>query len=272
MSRCHNYCFTHNNYADTTLEDNIDCQYIVYGKEIGASGTPHLQGFIRFNAQKSLKQAIKALPGCHVEVANTFQAAMDYCKKDGDYVERGTAPLTQAQKGAGEKRRWDDILLAAQEGRFEDIDPKTRVTQCRNLEFIRSKALRDRALVDTEEKHYWYHGATGTGKSRRAREENPDAYLKCAANKWWDGYVDQDTVIIEDFDKYHVKQGYEMKLWADRYPFPAETKGGSMIIRPKKIIVTSNYHPKDIWEDNGTLLPILRRFRCVDFDSLKPSC
>ena len=44
-----------------------------------------------------------------------------------------------------------------------------------------------------------------------AQEMYPDAYLKKANTKWWDGYVDQEVVIIDDFDKYHVQLGYELK-------------------------------------------------------------
>lgn len=65
--------------------------------------------------------------------------------------------------------------------------------------------------------------------------------------------------------------GYHLKIWGDRYAFIAETKGSSRYIRPQRIIVTSNYHPKDIWTDDTTLGPILRRFKCVRFMTLAES-
>lgn len=63
--------------------------------------------------------------------------------------------------------------------------------------------------------------------------------------------------------------GYNLKIWGDRYAFMAEVKGGSLLIRPKKIVVTSNYHPREIWEDSSTLEPILRRYKIVHFQSMQ---
>ena len=113
--------------------------------------------------------------------------------------------------------------------------------------------------------HEWWYGKTGTGKSWKAERENPGAYIKDPQERWWDGYDGEEVVIIDDFDKYQVKQGGDMKRWMDHRPFRAPIKGGYLTIRPRKIIVTSNYHPDQIWEDEETRDPIKRRVRIVRF-------
>jgi len=111
----------------------------------------------------------------------------------------------------------------------------------------------------------WHYGPTGTGKSRSVRNRYPRAYIK-GNNKWWDGYNNQDVVIIEEMGPNQIGP-HHMKLWCDHYPFSAETKGGSVFIRPKKLIVTSNYHPKEIWEGSKDLDPILRRFKLHHYEA-----
>jgi len=95
----------------------------------------------------------------------------------------------------------------------------------------------------------WIWGPTGTGKSMDARTRFPGAYLK-GANKWWDGYNLQDTVLLEELGYTDEKgvmrsqiSAYHLKQWADHWPFTAESKGSTIQIRPKRLIVTSNYHP-----------------------------
>lgn len=270
MSRHRTFTFTANNYGSLERYETISCKYIVYGKEVGATGTPHLQGTIVFDSGKSLSAAIKALPGCHIEVCQAPIASIAYCKKDGDWVERGTAPISQADKGQVEHDRWRGIRLAAEQGDWEAIPEKVRFQNARLIDFHHEKALKARALPDTEMQHLWYYGEPGTGKSRKAREDHPDAYLK-NCNKWWCGYTDQQTVIIEDFDRVHDKLAHHLKIWGDRYPFNAEFKGGAFKIRPHLLIITSNYHPKDIWTSAQDLDPVLRRFKVIRFGQLKRS-
>jgi len=264
------YCFTLNNYTESDIDyyqqlvQTGNAKYIIIGKEVGEEGTPHLQGFVSFASRRHFNAVKDLFPRAHLEKAMSLNAAIEYCKKDGNFVEWGDAPMTQKEKGATEKRRWEEAFTAAEEGRFEDIDADIRFRYDQNCQRIRDRAIRARILEDTEEKHEWYYGETGTGKSRKARTDNPDCFLKMC-NKWWDGYVDQDVVLIEDFDKKHDVLCHHMKIWADRYPFPAEAKGRALVIRPKKIIVTSNYHPKDIWSSPSDLDPILRRFKIIHF-------
>ncbi len=264
MARGCNYTFTMNNYPDTTLVDTLDCKYIIHGKEVGESGTPHLQGTVIFPSQRTISSVIKKMPGCHVEICRSLHHAIQYCKKEGDFTERGEPPSTSKEKGEKEKDRWRDIRLAAEEGRFDDVPEEIRFKNIHLLQTHRDIGSKKRKIMDTEEQHLWYCGPSGTGKSRKAREDHPDAYLKMC-NKWWDGNEDHETVLIEDLDSKHDVLGHHLKIWGDRYPFLAEYKGGAVKIRPKLIIVTSNYEPSEIWPQDSTLEPILRRFKVIKF-------
>jgi len=59
-------------------------------------------------------------------------------------------------------------------------------------------------------------------------------------------------------------QGHLLKLICDRYPCRVEIKGASTMIRPKTVIVTSNYKIDEIFGDDQAVTDaIVRRFRCI---------
>lgn len=269
---CRNWCFTINHYNDTevSLLDAVPCTYLVYGKEVGESGTPHLQGYVVFKSQKTMTAVKKTLGfgRAHLERANgSHEAASAYCKKENAFTERGTLPMDAKRKAEATSEHFRQLRLAAEEGRFDDIPEKTRFNQIKLIEHHHMRGLKSRTLEETTTLNLWYWGSTGTGKSRKARTDYPSAYLKMC-NKWWCGYQDEETVLIEDFDKKHEVLCHHLKIWGDRYPFLAEKKGDTLKIRPNLIIVTSNYHPSEIWTDPSDCEPIMRRFTCIEFKTL----
>lgn len=278
MARSRNYCFTIYDDSALALEQMLDLEgeiakYVIVGNEVcPTTGRNHLQGYIHFHHAKSLASVKKINAIAHWEVCKgSPQQNRDYCMKDGDWAERGTMPKTPEEKGASEKERWHAILRLARAGDWEAIAteyPDVYVNKLRMLEYLHAKRPVEIATLDGEMEHLWIVGKTGCGKSRYAREQFPGAYVKDPQSHWWDDYDHQETVIIDDFDKFQVKQGGDMKRWLDRYPFQAQVKGGMHLIRPKKIVVTSQYHPNEIWDDEKTVDAIMRRVKILDADNV----
>lgn len=263
-----NWCFTINNAGPIAYESLVTSDvfsYLVVGKEVGASGTPHLQGFIVFRHQKTLEACKKFNKEAHWEVKRgTFKQASDYCKKDGDFTELGDLPMDPKEKGEGEKDRWRDAFDAVRDNRLEDVPSDILCVHLKQVEYAVQRVAASKRKFDTidgELEHEWIWGPTETGKSHAARTENPNAYVKLSAAKWWDDYDYEPEVIIEEVGLKARDHAEEFKQMLDRYKYRVEVKGGSMLVRPRKIVITSNYHPSQIWPEEEALGPILRRLK-----------
>nr|WAE42531.1 MAG: replication associated protein [Cressdnaviricota sp.] len=238
-------------------------KYWAYADEVGEQGTPHIQGFVALRKKVRITGVKKIFPRAHIEpMRGNFGQNESYCSKQGQLIEWGEKPDPKAG-GRAEKRRWEDILTCAKEGRIDDIDADVQIryyNTLKKIKFDHQKVDHHNALA----KHYWIWGSTGTGKTHAARMAFPDAYLKDPKTAWWDLYSNQEVVIIEDFDKYQLALAGDMKRWVDVWSFMAQFKGGSMVIRPKTIIVTSNYSIEQIWEDYTTQDCFNRRFIVIE--------
>lgn len=84
------WCLTWNNYPEDFLEafQDSSIERYILGKEVGESGTPHIQGFVTF---KPKKRPLSVIPvkEIHWEKARDVKASIAYCAKDGDYILKG---------------------------------------------------------------------------------------------------------------------------------------------------------------------------------------
>ena len=173
MSKHRIFTFTRNNPDASHAEDTMDCKYVIYGNEVGESGTPHRQGTIQLHHQKTEKAMRKIMIGAHVEICKDFAASIEYCKKDGDYVERGKAPLTQKEKGEANAARWEKLKEVGRQGpaAWDDLPAEDYVKYDKFLEREYDRTTKKRKFEtldyhDSDTPHVWCYGESGTGKSR----------------------------------------------------------------------------------------------------------
>jgi len=103
MSNCRNWCFTVNNYTEDDIRKakNLPCKYIIFGKEVGESGTPHLQGYVQLAKRTRLTGVKKLINNqVHWEPAKgTPQQNIEYCsKQDQQAYRNGVVSVERERK------------------------------------------------------------------------------------------------------------------------------------------------------------------------------
>lgn len=268
-------CFTINNYTEEEskrFDNEIEgVSYFVVGREIGESGTPHLQGYAEFTKRHRLSK-IKSVLGqrAHIEARRgTALEASQYCKKsDNDFREMGSISGSQQ----GKRTDLENVQKMIRDGRsILEVAEEEFGSFVRYEKSIRNyKAMRE-SKRNWQPDVYVLWGKTGTGKTRKVFEENEgcDIYMH-PGSSWFDGYYGQSVVLFDDFTGSEFKLGYLLKL-LDRYPFSVPIKGSYVNFVPKKIYITSNIDPRSWYsgcsEEHKAAL--FRRFTTVThYDSL----
>lgn len=228
-------------------------QYLVFGlEECPTTSRKHLQGYICLNVRMRWNQ-LKELLGsrsAHVEPSKGSPSAnREYCMKDGKAFEFGKCPEISAYSGGRAlKKKWSDAWEKAKKGDIATVASSIRVGHYLTLKRIHvDHSPLPVNLPPGTICGIYLMGPPGVGKSHLVREVFPNAYWK-DQNKWWDGYQSESVAIVEDLDPSRECIGVHLKIWSDRYSFRGEVKGGSINLRPRWIVITSNYSIPEIWD------------------------
>lgn len=279
------YCFTINN-VDSCYPQHIEAgpewfseafktylelpekrrywRYCVFQLEIGSTTQRrHCQGYIylqsarrlgwikRFIGEFGLNCNHGALLQPHVERARGTPAQnRAYCSKTegniaGTHRELGDIP------SQGSRSDLSGIADAIAEGTdiadIASLYPTEFIKYSKGIQALKTALSSKPRSATVDPTVFWWFGPTGTGKSRLAFETYPDAYIKMPTNKWWDGYVDQIEVILDDY-RPSMCPFHELLRLLDRYPMKVEFKGGSTELQATTFIITTCERPELLWQ------------------------
>ena len=222
----------------------------------------HIQSYIEFCKPTPMKIIHSVWAGCHCERRKgTRDDCIKYCSKYETRVS-DTLEIGDRHWNVGRQGRRTDIqrckdMIKAGKNINEVIWSCTSYQSAKMATLL----LNTRAVprnVDEPPNVVWIYGATGTGKTRYVYENYRDIYTTLSSFKWWDGYHQNETILIDDMRKDYCKFHVLLRI-LDRYPMKVEFKGGVTELNSKNIVITSAYHPKELYNTREDVNQLLRR-------------
>jgi len=237
--------------------------YAIIGMETCPSTEKdHLQGYVHYTNAHMVDELCELMPNTNMRPADgSPYDNFKYCSEDGEFEEWGTRP-----KGKGKRT---DIQLVRET--LLRGDPISKVwmetSSYQALRFGEAGLKYLPAPVREQVEVIWIWGPTGVGKTRLAISICEDAkepfWMSSKNLKWWDGYTDEKYVIFDDFRKDFCTF-HELLRILDRYPFRVEVKGGSTWLNARTIIITSCFHPLEVYETREDLQQLIRRISHIE--------
>lgn len=245
MNKSVYWCFTLNNYDDSEVEIlnnffNEKCKYAIYGKEKGKMETPHLQGFFVLKKQWRLSALKKINNRWHLESARSdIKDNYKYCSKEGDFYEFGD------KRKCGQGAR-SDIINALDECKnpdeFNEKYPGIYVRYHSGIDkhYFRKQKKKLNSYNPVEVSYIWGESRSGKTSSILKKHGPENCFiLDSEDNKlWFDGYENQEVLILDDF-RGNIKLTYLLRL-LDNYIMRLPVKGGHTISNWKYIYITNN--------------------------------
>lgn len=291
--RVRSYRFVLNNWTQEEKQlimDTPKVTYIVFGEEVGEiEGTPHLQGYVHFESGKTMS-AVHKIKGwertalktcqkspllnrrycCKGEMPKSLYKSLDDPEKHELYgknaviYERGEIP------SQGRRLDIEDMHKLIKEKGYEaaiDTNPAILDYAHRSCKYVADRELGKRKRTEMTE-GYWLYGKSGVGKTRAAYEQAGDSVYVWPndVNGWCDDYVQQESVIIDDF-RGSIPYGKLLNL-VDRYSCTLPRRGRNPIpFVSKKVFVTSPLPPERVYtklELGDSMDQIYRRFKVAE--------
>lgn len=239
-----NWCFTQNHpTCMLDFRDYPSVRYAIYQHEIGEEGTDHFQGYIEFHQPVYVHTVLEIVPSSHCEPRRrTRKNAIEYCRKEDTRIdgpwEWGDDPCPGKRTDHHNVR--DMIMDGKTMKEIYKKYPANVERNFNNIQKIMSLFLADRSNP-TE---IWViYGTTGTGKTSWVYKKAPNVYKKPSGTKWWDGYIGQEDVLIDEF--WGWLPFHYMLTLTDRYPEQVEVKGAYVTFNAKRLYITTNLAPSD---------------------------
>jgi len=215
----------------------------------------HIQGYARFSGNKRLGGMRKIFEANFQSAKGDEQSNINYCSKTESRVE---GPWTFGTPSRPGKRNDVEsaVSIVRETGSIRKVvEVVTSYQAIRCAELVLKYIEPARTWKPDV---YWYHGSTGGGKTRKAMDKYPNAYISGKNLKWWEGYDGHQEVIIDDF-RADFCTFHEFLRILDRYAYRVEVKGGSRQLLAKVIVITCPYKPEVLYnkrtaEDIGQLL------------------
>lgn len=262
------------------------CEYHICAKEIcPETKNKHLQGYLKFKNGKSLSALQKWTGGGKHHAEVPYKSPLtnrNYCWKgnnkkkgtptpqeDADYWIHGTLPIGQGKRTDIKKQK------EALENGANMRNVIATATSNQSIQFAAKWLTHFEQKRRWKPKVMWFYGATGTGKTREAYKIFGDECYECTEDgQWWDGYDAHSDVIIDEIRGDFMKFRKFLRL-LDRYPFQIAVKGGFRQFLAKRIIITSNRRPEQVYWGmvDEDLNQLLRRIDIVkEFTKKKWIC
>nr|QBX89298.1 replication associated protein [Apis mellifera virus-10] len=241
--------------------ESVDQEKIKYGvwqlEKCPETGRKHWQGYVSFKGART-RGSVQKFMGigksfCAIAEGSAAENRV-YCTKKRSRV-KGTEPVEIGDiESCGQGARTDlkEVCEVIKEVGLEmaiKMYPEVYVKYSKGLE----------KLAETFEEHRktkpvvtYIIGNADAGKTYFAAKKiaKDDYYIKDPNTRWWDGWLGEKYIIIDDMDGWIVNRNYTLRL-LDEYKMMVEVKGGMKRFNAKEIVITSNRSPRYIGSSLG---------------------